>query len=176
MSEKAIIADDGRLLCSNPACKDVELRYHILHHRKDVHRIRYNAETNEAYLVEDPVDGDTLEVYDEYLHCPQCGCQHDIPLAEDEEWPDIGNISHEGDFHRSRKPETPPGQCPICGSTEVKLVEDVQISRPVRESKDHVIRVYDNHETEWDTATNTRLWCRKCYCEWSVPNDVDIED
>lgn len=81
MSEKPRIADDGRLLCANPTCKDVELRYHILHHRKDVHRIRYNAETNEAYLVEDPVDGDTLEVYDEYLHCPQCGCQHDVPIT-----------------------------------------------------------------------------------------------
>jgi hypothetical protein len=176
MNEKAIIADDGRLLCANPTCKNVELHYHIQHDRYDAYRIRYNAKTHEAYLVEDPMDGETLEVYDEYLHCPHCMTLHKMPLDENEQYPGIENISHEGDFHRARKPETPPGECPICGSTEVKLVEDVQISRPVRESEDHVIHAYDNHGTEWDTATNTRLWCQKCYCEWSVPHDFDIED
>jgi len=176
MGKKAIIANDGRLLCSNPTCDNIELRYQILHHRKDEHYIRYDEKMHEAYLVEDPVDGDTLEVYEEYLLCPKCNYQHDMPTDDHDEWPMIGNISHEGDFHRKRKPESPPGACPICGNTEVDLVENVQTSRHVRDSKDHIIRVCDYNEIEWDTATNTRLWCRKCYCEWSVPNDFNIED
>ena len=174
MSDKAVIADDGRLLCAH--CDNSELRYHILHHRKDVHRARFDAKSNQLYIVEEPVDGDTLEVYDEYLHCPHCGGCHDIPMDEDDDCPEYENVSHEGDFHRARKPETSPGECPLCGSAEVKLVEDVQVSRFVRESEEHVIRTFGNHDIEWDTVTNTRLWCRKCYCEWSVPHDVDIED
>jgi hypothetical protein len=52
MNEKAIIADDGRLLCANPTCKNIELHYHIQHDRYDAYRIRYNAKTHEAYLVD----------------------------------------------------------------------------------------------------------------------------
>jgi len=81
------------------------------------------------------MDGDTLEVYDEYLRCPLCDCRHDVPWGDNSDF-NQDSVVYEGDVIRILKPETPAHQCPKCRSTNVKYVEDYEISRDVRPPPD----------------------------------------
>lgn len=172
MSKKPKIANDGRLLCSD--CDNIELEYNILHHRKDVHYIRYNADTHEAYIVEKPVDGDTLEVYDEYLHCPKCKCQHDMPTDDHDEWPLIGNMTHEGDFLRKNRPDLPIYKCPRCGATATAVVETFDTMRYVNYGYENGVSVFDTHEILEHTGQDKHLYCCKCRASWSAPHNMTI--
>jgi len=175
MGKKAIIANDGRLLCSNPNCDNIELRYQILHHRKDEHYIRYDAKTHEAYLVEDPVDGDTLEVYDEYLLCPKCNYQHDMPTDDHDEWPEINNIAREGDFLREIRPDLPIYKCPRCGVTATAVVETFDTLRYINHGYENGVSIYDETpEITEETGRNKHLYCCKCRLTWSAPYDMTI--
>jgi hypothetical protein len=175
MNEKAIIADDGRLLCANPTCKNIELHYHIQHDRYDAYRIRYNAKTHEAYLVEDPMDGETLEVYDEYLHCPHCMAQHKMPLDENEQYPGIENISHEGDFLRKTRPDLPIYKCPRCSDTATAVVETFDTLRYINHGYENGVSIYDEPpEIMEDTGRDKHLYCCKCRLTWSAPYNTTI--
>jgi len=189
MSDEIEIAEDGRMFCPNClTCEsEIELRYHVLHHRKDISKVRFNQKDDTLVLIGDPVDGDTLEVYDEYLFCPHCGTRYNIPWSEDgDQQQDM--VEYEGDFLRDTKPDTPPAhQCPKCASTtRVKHVEDYEISRYARppdddfedgaEEGEEWIIVEGEDKIEYDGGgENEHLECYDCHCKWSIPSNVQID-
>ena len=188
--------EDGRMLCPNCLTKgsrtpgkkneEIELHYHQTSHRRNSFIARFDEKGDMLYIIGDPLlkGSDTLEVYDEYLHCPHCNSRHNVPWSEDGDT-EQDQIEHEGDFLRAIKPETPAHQCPKCGGTEhIHHVEEYEISRKAREPVDDFEKnpdeewliVEDYDKIEYDGGgKNEHLECYVCHCRWSIPANVQID-
>jgi Zn finger protein HypA/HybF involved in hydrogenase expression len=182
MADEIKITEDGRLLCpqcSNNALQamqdeEVELQYVVLHHRKDISKARFDQSSDLLVLIGNPVDGDTMEVFDEFLRCPRCDSRFDIPWAEDGDQQQDA-VEYEGDFLREIKPDVPPHVCPACGGTSIKLDEDYILSKDVlRTNNDSVLIVNDDGKIFWDCGDNARMNCTDCGAQWSPP-EYEVE-
>ena len=191
----AKLTDDGRLLC--PDCDgEVELRYCQTFHRRDAFVARFDPKTDRLYMIGKPEDNlsDTLQMYDEFLLCPECKRQYDVPWPEDSDQEQY-NVGYPGDFLRALKPDIPVHECPQCGGTHrIKYVENYEISRRAREYTDDFEYVDDDEnddsttdEGEWllvegddkieyeGGGEGEYLQCYECFCRWSIPSGGNVE-